>query len=328
MVDIEDGAEHEFRLVEGVGEVGDIGEIAVGHTYYVVDAEGGLAGKVGVAAVIEVLFIGVEVTGGSIRMETGLVGGGVEVAAEEDVISWGEAEALGCGNRFGEEDALKKGSDVRKREVVGSSEIVGFGDDAATDLVGAAFENAAEGAGIGYWVELGGFLIKGIALGSVEADGVGVAVGGGVAGGETSGNADIGMAELGEALVEGTLTKKFVEAVVGDIVADEKHPLDVVANGGSLVGIGRGGEGDRGLAAVGSAGSHDGAAGYVGFVEVIQLFEREGYYGKFDQTGGVEVLAGIEVVGMGSESGAVLSVAVNLGVDDLKLVLGIGGDAS
>ena len=40
MVDIEDGAEHEFRLVEGVGEVGDIGEIAVGHTYYVVDAEG------------------------------------------------------------------------------------------------------------------------------------------------------------------------------------------------------------------------------------------------------------------------------------------------
>ena len=287
-----------------------------------------MAGKVGVAAVVEVLFIGVEVTGGSIRMETGLVGGGVEVAAEEDVISWGEAEALGCGNRFGEEDTLEEGSDVRKREVVGSSEIVGFGDDAAADLVGAAFEDAAEGAGIGYWVELGGFLIKGIALGSVEANGVGVAVGGGVTGGETSGNADIGMAELGEALVEGALTKKFVEAVVSNVVADEKHPLDVVTNGGSLVGIGRGGEGDRGLAAVGSTGSHDGAAGYAGFVEVIQLFEREGYDGKFDQTGGVEVLVGIEMVGMGSESGAVLGVAVNLGVDDLKLVLGIGRDAS
>ena len=161
----------------------------------------------------------------------------------------------------------------------------------------------------------------------MEADGVGIAVGGGVTGGETSGNADIGMAELGEALVEGTLTKKFVETVVGDVVADEKHPLDVVANGGSLVGIGRGGEGDRSLAAVGSAGSHDGAAGYAGFVEVIQLFEREGYDGKFDQAGGVEVLAGIEVVSVGSESGAILSIAVNLGIDDLKLVLGIGGDA-
>ena len=327
MIDVEDGAEHEFGLIEGVGEVGDIGEIAVGHTYYVVDAEGGLAGKVGVAAVVEILFIGVEVTGRSIRMKTGLVGGGVEVAAEEDVISWGEAKALGCGNRFGEEDTLEEGSDVRKREVVGSSEIVGFGDDAATDLVGATFENAAEGARIGYWVELDGFLIKGIALGSVEADGVSVAVGGSVAGGETSGNADIRMAELGEAFVEGTLTKKFVKAVVGDVVTDEKHPLDVVANGSSLVGIGRGGEGDRSLTAVGSAGGHDGAAGYVGFVEVIQLFEREGYYGKFDQTGGVEVLAGIEVVGVGSKSGAVLGVAVNLGVDNLELVLGIGSDA-
>ena len=223
---------------------------------------------------------------------------------------------------------MEKGSDIRKREVVGSSEIVGFGDDAATDLVGAAFENAAEGAGIGYWVELDGFLIKGIALGSVKADGVGIAVGGGVAGSKTSGNANIRMAELGEALVEGTLTKKFVKAVVGDVITHVKHPLDVVANGSGLVGIGRGGEVNRSLTAVGSAGGHDGAAGYVGFVEVIQLFEREGYYGKFDQTGGVEVLAGIEVVGVGSENGAILGVAVNLGVDDLKLVLGIGGDAS
>ena len=62
-IDVEDGAEHEFGLVERVGEVGDIGEIAVGHAYYVVDAEGGLVGNIGVAAVVEVFFVGIKVAG-------------------------------------------------------------------------------------------------------------------------------------------------------------------------------------------------------------------------------------------------------------------------
>jgi len=327
VVDVEDGAEHEFGLVEGVGEVGNIGKVAVRHTDDVIDAQGRLVGSFGVTAVIKVFFVGVEVVSRSVGMEAGLVRSGVEIAAKEGVIGRSEAETLGGGDGFGKKNALEQGGDIGERKVVGSGKIVGFGNYTTADLVGAAFEDAAEGAGIGYWVELNGFLIKGIALGSVEADGVGVAVGGSVAGGETSGNADIRMAELGEAFVEGTLTKKFVKAVVGDVVTHEKHPLDIVANGSGLVGIGRGGEGDRSLTAVGSAGGHDGAAGYVGFVEVIQLFEREGYDGKFDQAGGVEVLAGIEVVGVGSKSGAVLGVAVNLGVNDLKLVLGIGGDA-
>ena len=299
----------------------------MGHAYDVIDVKGGLTRDVGVAAVIEVLFVGVEVAGGGVGMKAGLVRGGVEVTTEEGVINWGEVEALSCRDRFGEEDALEEGGDIGEGKMVSGGEIVGFGDDAAASLVGAAFEDTAEGAGIGNWVKLGALLIKGVALGSVEADGVGVAVGGGVAGGETSGDADIGMTELGEALVDGTLTKEFVEAVVSDVVADEKHPLDVVANGSGLVGIGRGCEEDGSLAAVSHACGHNSAAGYAGFVEVIQLFEREGYDGKFDQAGGVEVLAGIEVVGVGRESGVVLGITVNLGVNDLKLVLGIGGNA-
>ena len=86
LVDVEDGAEQEFGLVDGVGEVGDIGEIAVRHADDIIDVEGRLAGNFGVTAVVEVLFVGVEVAGGGVRTKTGLVGGGVEVAAQEGVV--------------------------------------------------------------------------------------------------------------------------------------------------------------------------------------------------------------------------------------------------
>ena len=65
---------------------------------------------------------------------------------------------MGFRDRFGEEDALEEGGDVRKREVIGGGEIVGFGDDAAAGLVGAAFEDATEGAIVGSGVEFGGLL--------------------------------------------------------------------------------------------------------------------------------------------------------------------------
>ncbi|GAB3876392.1 hypothetical protein GCM10028824_33730 [Hymenobacter segetis] len=81
------------------------------------------------------------------------------------------------------------------------------------------------------------------------------------------------------------------------------------------------------MAAVGGTGGHDGAAIYSRFVEVIELFEGEGDYGEFDEAGWVEVLLGVKVVGMGGEGGVVLGVAVNLGIDDLKLVLGISGNS-
>lgn len=86
LVDVEDGAEQEFGLVDGVGEVGDIGEIAVRHADDIIDAEGRLAGNFGVTAVVEVFFVGVEVAGGGVRTKAGLVGGGVEVAAQEGVV--------------------------------------------------------------------------------------------------------------------------------------------------------------------------------------------------------------------------------------------------
>ena len=86
LVDVENGAEEEFGLVEGVSEVGDIGEVAVRHADDVVDAEVGLVGDFGVTAVVEVFFVGVEVAGGGVRTKTGLVGGGVEVAAQEGVV--------------------------------------------------------------------------------------------------------------------------------------------------------------------------------------------------------------------------------------------------
>ena len=66
---------------------------------------------------------------------------------------------MGGGDSLGEEDAQQEGSDIGKREVVGRGEVVGFGDDAATDLVGAAFEDAAEGASVGKGVEFGRLLI-------------------------------------------------------------------------------------------------------------------------------------------------------------------------
>ncbi|UOQ97496.1 hypothetical protein MUN81_19970 [Hymenobacter sp. 5317J-9] len=222
---------------------------------------------------------------------------------------------------------MEEGGNVGEWEVVGGGEIVGFGDESAAGLVGAAFEDAAEGAAVGDGVVLGGLLINGVALGGVEADGVGVAVGSGVAGGETAGDAGVGVAEFLETLVEGALAEKFVETVVGDVVADEEHPLDVVADGGGAVAVGRGNEGDRGLATVGSAGGHDGTTVYPRLIEVVELFEGEGDYGEFYKTGGVEILLGVEVVGVWREDGTVLRVAVDLGVDDLQLVLGIEGDA-
>ena len=81
------------------------------------------------------------------------------------------------------------------------------------------------------------------------------------------------------------------------------------------------------MAAVGRAGGYDGAAGDSGFMDVVELFEGESYYGEFDEAGWVEVLAGVEVVGVGGEGGAVLGVAVDLGINDLELVLGVIGDA-
>ena len=86
LVDVEDGAEQEFGLMGRVGEVGDVGEITVRHADDIIDTEGRLAGNFGVTAVVEVFFVGVEVAGGGVRTKTGLVGGGVEVAAQECVI--------------------------------------------------------------------------------------------------------------------------------------------------------------------------------------------------------------------------------------------------
>ena len=327
LVDVKDGAEEEFGLMEGVGEVGDIGEKAVGHADDVVDAEAGLLGEVGVAAVVEVFFVGVEVAGGGVGMEAGFVRGGVEIAAEEGVICRSEAEALGGGNGFREEDALEEGGHVGEREVVGGGEIVGFGDNAGAGLVGAAFEDAAKGAAIDDGIVLGGLLVEGIALGSEEANGIGVAVGGSIAGGKAAGDAGVGVTELGEAVVERTLAEKFVEAVVSEVVANEEHAFDVVADGGGAVGISEGGERDGSLAAPSGASGHDSAAGDAGVVKVVELFEGEGDDGEFDQAGWVEVLARVEVIGVGGEGGAVLGVAVDLGVNVLELGLGVVGDA-
>ena len=65
---------------------------------------------------------------------------------------------MGGGDCLGEEDAQQEGSDIGKREVVGGGEFVGFGDDAATDLVGAAFANTTKGAGVGDNIEFGGLI--------------------------------------------------------------------------------------------------------------------------------------------------------------------------
>ena len=81
------------------------------------------------------------------------------------------------------------------------------------------------------------------------------------------------------------------------------------------------------MATPSGAGGHDGAAINSWFIEVVELFEGEDGDGELDEAGRVEVLAGVEVVGVEGESGAVLGVAVDLGVDDLEFVLGILGDA-
>lgn len=153
--------------------------------------------------------------------------------------------------------------------MISGSEIIGLANDVAASAISPAFEDSAEGTGVRKGVGLGRFLIYSIALGGVEANGIGVAVGGSVAGGEAAGDAGIGVTELGEALVERALTEEFVETVVGDVVADEKHPLDVVAYSGGLVRIGGCGEADGGLATIGGASSHDGAASYAKLVEPI-----------------------------------------------------------
>ena len=54
----------------------------------------------------------------------------------------------------------------------------------------------------------------------VEADGVGVPVGGGIARGKAASDAHVGIAKLLEAFVERTLAKKLVQAIVGGVVAD------------------------------------------------------------------------------------------------------------
>ena len=156
-IDVEDGAQHKFGAVKGVGETGDVSEVAVRHTDDVVDMEGGVGGDLGIAAVMEVFFVGIEVGRGAVGAEAGLVGGGVEVVAEEGIIVGGEDE--GANGGFGEEEVLEDSGDAGQGQVVGGGEIVRLGDDAGADLVSAAFADGAEGAGVGRGVGAGGFLI-------------------------------------------------------------------------------------------------------------------------------------------------------------------------
>ena len=81
------------------------------------------------------------------------------------------------------------------------------------------------------------------------------------------------------------------------------------------------------MAPIGSASGHDGAVREVRPVEVVELFEGKHCNGKLDQAGGVEVVTRIKVIGVGSESGTILGVTVDLGVNDLKLITGTGADA-
>ena len=97
-IDVEDGAEHEFGLVEGVGEVGNIGEVAVRHAHYIIDAQGGLMARFGTAAIIEVLFVGVGVLGAGIGTKARLVWGGVEIVAQEAIIGGSKVGTLGDGD--------------------------------------------------------------------------------------------------------------------------------------------------------------------------------------------------------------------------------------
>ena len=98
LINVENGAQHEFRLMKEVGEVGDIGEVTVRHTDDIIDAKVRLAGDVGVAAIVEVLFISIKIARGDISTEARLVRRGMEVTAQEGVVSWGEVESLGFGD--------------------------------------------------------------------------------------------------------------------------------------------------------------------------------------------------------------------------------------
>ena len=69
LVDVEDGTEQKLGLVDGVGEVCDVGEIAERHADDIVDAQWGLTGDFGVTAVIEVLLVRIEIAGWCIWKE-------------------------------------------------------------------------------------------------------------------------------------------------------------------------------------------------------------------------------------------------------------------
>ena len=112
MVDVEDGAEQEFGLVEGVGKVSDVGQVAVRHAHDVENAEAGLGLGLGAAAVVEVFFVGVEVLGGGVGAKMSGVGREVELLALEGVVGGREVGALGGGDGFGENGGLEQGGDV------------------------------------------------------------------------------------------------------------------------------------------------------------------------------------------------------------------------
>jgi len=55
---------------------------------------------------------------------------------------------------------------------------------------------------------------------------------------------------------------------------------------------------------------------------VIEFFQSEETCGELDSAGGIEVFLILKAIGVGSELGDILLVAVYLSVDDLDSVLG------
>jgi hypothetical protein len=113
----------------------------VRHAYDVEDAEAGLRLGFGAAAVIEILFVGVEVLGGGVGSEVAGVGREVKVLAQEGVVGGREVGALSGEDGFREEGGLKQSGDIGQWEIIGGSEIVGAMDDTGADLVGVASKN-------------------------------------------------------------------------------------------------------------------------------------------------------------------------------------------
>jgi hypothetical protein len=113
----------------------------VRHAYYVEDTEAGLRLGFGATAIVEVLFIGVEVLGGSVGDKMAGVRREVKVLAKEGVVGRSEIGALSGGKGFGKKGGLEQRSDVGQGKIISGSELVGEVDDAGTDFIGAAGEN-------------------------------------------------------------------------------------------------------------------------------------------------------------------------------------------